>query len=95
MGKLNEHQLRLWNSMIKFIDDYLKGDITFSQLVSSLEGSLGAGEFKNQNLIKEWYRLWTPLEIYKAVKLDKAEPMRKEDITKDVEAMRAFLVKKV
>ncbi len=91
----DEHQLRLWTSMIKFVDDYIKDKIGFSQLVSSLEGVFMAGEFKNQDLVNDWYSVWTPLEIYKAVKMDTQEPMRKVDVIKDIEAMRAFLVKKI
>ncbi len=92
---LTEHQLRLWRDMIRFIDMYQKEDVDFPQLVVSLESALDAGEFKDEALVKEWYRFWTPLEIDRAVALNTEEETRREEVQKDIEEMRQFLMDQV
>lgn len=64
--QFNEHQLKLWGSMIQLVDDYLENKITFEDLVPSLEGLLDASEIKDKDVIKEWYDFWTPLEVINA-----------------------------
>ncbi len=54
--------------MLAMIQDFRKGKIQYSNLVYGLEGSLDAGEFKNKELIGQWYDFWTPLEILSATK---------------------------
>lgn len=95
MTEFNDHQLRLWNSMLKLIEDYLKEKMTFPQLVESLEEILQAGEFKDEAMIKEWYNFWGPLEIYRAIKADRGEPVKREEIMKDIEAMKQFFKNKI
>ena len=93
MNKFNEHQLRLWDNMIKFIDEYTENKINFSQLVSNLRGALQAGEFKGEELIKKWYEFWGALEIYNAVSLENGEIVKKEEVIKDIQKMRKYLEK--
>lgn len=81
--------------MIQVIGDYKNNAINFSKLVSELHGALQVGEFKDEELVKEWYNLWGSLEIHNAVKLDKGEPIIKKEIIKDVEKMRNFLLEKL
>lgn len=92
MLKFNDHQLRLWNRMIYAIEDYKNNAISFSKLVSELHGALQASEFKDEQLIKEWYNLWGSLEIHNAVKGD---TINKEKVIKDLEDMRNFLIEQL
>lgn len=62
----NEHQSRLWLSMLKSIHDFRKGKLQYSDFVSELEGALDAGEFHDKDLVEQWYDLWTPLESIRA-----------------------------
>jgi len=64
----NEHQSRIWHGMLKTIYSFRKGEISYRKLVYGLEGFLDAGEFVDQNLIKQWYDYWTPLEILYSTK---------------------------
>jgi hypothetical protein len=49
--------------MISLFNSFQKGDINFPQLVRRLEGSLEAGEFRDENFIKQWYTFWNPLKF--------------------------------
>ncbi|MEM7382785.1 MAG: hypothetical protein AAF400_00405 [Bacteroidota bacterium] len=86
--KFNEHQSRLWGNMIRAIEDFRKEKIQYFDLVYGLESALYAGEFKDQNLIKQWYDYWTPLEILAATKGNNVLP---EDINEDLKLMESFL----
>lgn len=66
--QFNEHQLRLFDNMLKSIADFRKGDIPFYDFVGGLEGALHADEFHNEDLTEQWYVYWTPLEILRAQK---------------------------
>lgn len=66
--QFNEHQLRLWNSMIQSIEDFRKGKLQYYDFVGELEGALDAGEFQDMNLVEQWYDFWTPLESLRAQK---------------------------
>ena len=62
----NKYQLDLWCSMIKSIERYRKGELSYYDFVGELEGAIDAGEFQYKELIEQWYDLWTPLEILRA-----------------------------
>jgi hypothetical protein len=84
----NEHQLRLWRGMLKSIESFRKDELLYRKLVYGLEGALDAGEFKDQNLIKQWYDFWTPLEILYATK---GNSVTIEDTCKYLFDMESFL----
>lgn len=87
---MNEHQYRLWQSMIEIIDSYLNNDTQdFYNVVGKLEGALDASEFKNARLVNDWYNLWTPLEIRRAVEGNK---VNRAMAIKELMTMKAFLV---
>ena len=52
--------------MLQNIQDYRDGIIPYKEMVSKLEGSFEASEFKDENITKRWYDYWTPLEIESA-----------------------------
>jgi hypothetical protein len=54
--------------MIESIRTFRKGQLQFYNLVDNLEGALDAADFSNNEIVKEWYELWTPLEILRAQK---------------------------
>lgn len=90
--QFNEHQSRLWRDMIIAIEDFRKGKIQYSALVYRLEGSIDAGEFKNEILVGQWYDYWTPLEILSATKGDSTTT---EDADKYLLAMELFLKSRI
>ena len=84
----NEHQSRLWYGMLTSIGDFRKGELQYFDLVYDLEGALDAGEFKNHDLIEQWYGFWTPLEILYATK---GNSVTIEDASKYIADMESFL----
>ena len=84
----NEHQSSLWNGMLKFIEDFRKGKLQYYDLVYELEGALDAGEFKNKNLVEQWYKFWVPLEILSA---QKGNSVTIEEVNKYLSDMESFL----
>ncbi len=65
---MSEQQQRLWQSMIDLIQGYLSGETEdFYRVVGKLEGALDASEFKDIDLINQWYDFWTPLETRRAL----------------------------
>jgi hypothetical protein len=88
---MNEHQRRLWRSMISLIQSYLNGKTDdFYGIVGELEGALDASEIKDVELINQWYDFWTPLEIRRAVEGNKVDKMQ---CSEDLENMKRFLLK--
>jgi polysaccharide pyruvyl transferase WcaK-like protein len=85
---MNAHQQRLWERMITVIDEYKAKRTGFSTMVGELEGSLDAGEFRDQALVDEWYRHWTDLEVIRATAGDSAGYT---DVSEAVETMQQFL----
>jgi len=86
--QFNEHQTRLWISMLKSIESFRKGELHFFNLVGTLEGALYAGEFKDKELIDKWYDFWGELEIWNATKGDNVTI---EDVNQDLSNMESFL----
>jgi len=88
----NEHQLRIWRTMIKLTNNYLEGRINFGYLVNSLEGALDASEITDNKLTRQWYDFWTPLEAINAeieIKISNKEKLRV------VREMLNFLMSKI
>ena len=46
----NKYQSKLLQSMLDSIEAYRKGELPYYDLVYSLEGTLDAGEFKNEKI---------------------------------------------
>jgi hypothetical protein len=66
--KMNDHQQRLWQSMIDLIQTYLNEETKdFYGLVGELEGALDASDIQDNVLISRWYDFWTPLEVRRAI----------------------------
>ncbi len=90
---MNEHQKRLWQSMIDFIQEYLDGKTKdFQGVVGKLEGALDASEIKDESLVKQWYEYWTPLETRRAVE---GNNVTKNEAIKELSSMKEFLLAKV
>ena len=89
--KFNELQVSLWRHMLESINDYRQNRITFSNLVDSLENSLVAGDFpEDENLLIQWYDYWTPLEILNATKGDDVSI---QEVDMYLSALQEFLEK--
>lgn len=86
--QFNEHQSRLWNSMIQSIEDFRKGKLQYYDFVGELEGALDAGEFQDKNLVEQWYDIWTPLESLRA---QKGNNVTIEEANKYLSDMEMFL----
>jgi len=88
---MNEHQRRLWKSMIVLIDSYLNGENQdFYGIVGKLEGALDASEIKDKNLISQWYDFWTILETRRAIE---GNQPNKNMALKELNSMRMFILK--
>jgi hypothetical protein len=85
---LNEHQWRLVNNMVESIRSFREGQLQFYNLIGNLEGALDAGDFSDSEMIKEWYELWTPLEILRA---QKGNNVTVEDVDRYLSDMIIFL----
>ena len=89
---MNEHQKRLWQSMIDLIQSYLNGDTEdFYSIVGKLEGALDASEIKDAALVNQWYDFWTPLEIRRAVE---GNNINKSKAIEELTNMKFFLLSK-
>ena len=86
--EFNELQLRLWNDMLKAIEDFRDGKIKYFDLVYGLEGALDAGEFRDKSLVEQWYDYWIPLEILSATKGNSTTIY---DVNKHLLVMEEFL----
>jgi len=84
----NEHQSRLWDSMLRTIADFRNGKIQYYDFVGALEGALDAGEFQDRHLIEQWYDYWTPLEVLRA---QRGNNVTVEDVKKFLSNMELFL----
>ena len=82
---MNETQHRLWGRMIELIHEFGEGKILYHRMVDQLEAVLDDGDFKNSELVQEWYLYWTPLE-----ELDEESS---HDLDIDREAIRPLLEK--
>ena len=84
----NKYQSKLLQSMLDSIEAYRKGELPYYDLVYSLEGTLDAGEFKNEKMVEQWYSYWTPLEIWSATKVNNVTI---EDVNQNLSDMELFL----
>jgi hypothetical protein len=94
--KFTEQQVRMWNDMIDSVECYRRGKGSFRDFVGgvNLSGIWYAGDFKDEELYKEWVRFWGPLEEWNALQQDGQEiPMDK--VERDVSQMEAFLKKTI
>lgn len=86
--QFNEHQSRLWHSMIQSIEDFRKGKSQYYDFVGELEGALDAGDFQDKDLIEQWYDFWIPLESLRA---QKGNNITIEEANKYLSDMETFL----
>ena len=86
--RFNEHQLSIWNNMLKSIADFQEGKIPYYDFVGALEGAFDVGDFQDKDLIEQWYDYWTPLEILRA---QKGNSVTIEDAKKYISDMELFL----
>lgn len=84
----NEYQSKLWCRMLSFIRAFYNGELSYCDLVYSLEGALDAGEFENKRMIEQWYGYWTPLENWSAIK---GNSVTVEDVNQNLSDMESFL----
>ena len=85
---MEAHSIRLVRQMLNLVEEYLEGRVSFSRLVTGLEGLVHAVDFKDQSTLAAWYRYWTPLEIRNAVSGDAVE---QHDVEEELAAMTSFL----
>ncbi|WP_162574052.1 hypothetical protein [Variovorax sp. PBL-H6] len=88
MAVLNEHQSRLLRKMLQLIEQFRQGKLEYYDFVGALEGTLDAGEFRDQGLVKRWYDLWTPLESMRA---QQGNDVSARDVERYVSDMEAYL----
>ena len=87
---MSDHQRRLWQNMIELIQSYLNEEtIDFHSLVGQLEGALDASDIDDKILINQWYDLWTPLEIRRAIQGNSIE---KQEAIQDLVKMKEFVL---
>jgi hypothetical protein len=89
---MNEHQQRIWQSMIELIQSHLNGEIDdFYDIVVKLEEALDASDIQDNTLINQWYNFWTPLEIRRAVEENN---VNKTKAIEELTIMKEFLLSK-
>jgi hypothetical protein len=86
---MNEHTQRILERMLSLLTGYREGDVIFTHLVRSLEGSLSALEEKlPRTFYDTWYEHWGELETYLAIGIEKE---RKAEILKEIEALDTLI----
>ncbi len=74
--------------MLRAVADYEAGTISLTAMVGALQGGLDAGEFKDRELVAEFYTRWGPLEEHSAIYGAAAD---REVVMPHVMAMQKFL----
>ena len=91
--EMNEHQLRIWHSMIDLIQAYLDGNTDdFYGTVGQLEGALDASDIRDRVTIDQWYDFWTPLEARRAIEGNR---VNKQKAIEELTRMKKFLRSKL
>lgn len=85
---LTHYQVNLLHEMLRSIQDFKNGQILFSNLTDSLQGTFYAIEFQNESLINQWHDKWNPLEILSAVKGD---DVSLNEVQRDLIALEIFI----
>jgi hypothetical protein len=86
---MNEHQRRLWSRMVELIESYREGAMGYGDMVGQLEGTLDAGEFRDEELVREWYTFWGSLEEIRALQ---GQDVTENEVGEHLDSMRRFLV---
>ena len=92
MTEMNEHQKRIWKKMISSVDAYRSSRTGFYKMVGDLEGGLNAGEFRDKQLVRDFYDVWGDLEIARALDGD---AVRYPEIDDPLYEMERFLREKL
>ena len=86
---MNEHQKRLWESMIDMIQHSIDCQLcNFRAVVGELEGALDASGVTDRDIVSKWYDYWLPLEIRRVVEGDRFD---KKKAAKELQAMQNYL----
>lgn len=86
----NEHQRRIWKSMIDMIQCCIDCQACdFYAVVGKIEGALDAAEIKNDAIISQWYDFWLPLETRRAVEGNNVDTVK---AIEELVAMKNFLL---
>jgi hypothetical protein len=78
----------LWHRMIELIESYKNGHVRFPKLVNGLEGIMDAQDLSDKLIVKQWYELWTPLEIRNA---GNRGNVKIQEVLREVEALESFI----
>jgi hypothetical protein len=60
---MDEHQRRTWGRMLEQVDAYDAGDVTLAQLVTNLQGLLGATDLRDDALVREFWNHEAPIDM--------------------------------
>lgn len=86
-----ERQYQLWKNMIDTIDSYVNNkNQDFLYTLDQLEGEFDASEIKDNNIVRQWYDFWTPLEILEA---KEGNEVNKNKALQYLSPMKDFLLK--
>lgn len=77
--------------MIRFLDDYLDGNLDLGTLIRSLEATLDASELKDERLKKAFYDHWGTFEIEFAVEKEMGTPIDQGRMRSAAIRMKEFL----
>jgi hypothetical protein len=59
---MDEHQRRVWGRVADQLDAYDTGELALGQLISNLQGLLGAADIHDQGLIEQFWDHLTPID---------------------------------
>jgi hypothetical protein len=60
---MDEHQRRIWQTMIEEVDAYLGGEIPLEKLAVNLRGLVAASDLKAVKLEREWWEHFNPIDM--------------------------------
>lgn len=88
---MSEHQGRIWARMIEGVRTGIKDHSSLGSVLRALEASMDAADFKNADLVREFYDLFVILETHYACSLEFNSSADPHLLSASLENMKLFL----
>jgi hypothetical protein len=87
---VDDHQRRVWRTMIEVIDAYESGAIALQKLASDLRGLLGAADLHDQTLVTEFWNYFVEIDMELELRTEGWAPPGSSSDERLNEALRVY-----
>lgn len=84
------HQRRVWEQMLRTLDEYEMGTLTLARLVEDLPGYLAAADMKKRDIIDGFWDVFSPIEGEHELRTEPWAPPNSASDERLAEAVRRF-----